>query len=307
MDATRHRCLVLTVVIVCLSVVPPALGRSEPLDDAARSATHLLRQTLIARPNAQHHRWVEALQRIGDPSLIPLYQQWAQSDYVSLKTHGLLGLARCDPQRRLDLVRLAAIQEPVLQAHIVSTAMDLDLLPVEQCQQLIDWPDLDIAVKVIVAAKLVQVSAACRPTACYWTPVNRRTWLVVGWRGCCCCSMGHPQALGELRELDASTQANRDQVRQMLLEATLRYEFDQAAPWAAGLAQQQGTRTQLRWLALRTAMRFADPNATAYWQQRFAHADDHADRNRLALIALGLSPWLETGVVRGLDRRPPTH
>lgn len=253
----------------------------------------------------QPHQLLAALRRLGDPALRPLFEQAIRSGDAVLLIHGVLGLAECSPSRQLDLVRVAAIPDPALQAQVISAALDDDLLSIEQCQQLIQWPGMDPAIKIIVAARLIMANqfddAQLLVEASHSDNLARR-----GLGALLRLQLGHAQSLNDLLALDRSDDPRRDAVRRMLLETAVRYELHRAAPWAAQVCVQPGVSRDLGVLALRVALRFESPHAITVWRQQFAAATDLADRTRLALIALGLAQRLDPQLFEVLtgDRDP---
>ena len=283
------------IVLIALSCTQTLLGQNAHLDDTGRTAAYLLRNSTKIDRNGHYHKQLEALRQMRDPALEPLFRQLIQSGQPSLMIHGVLGLAESSQGQKLDLTEVAAITSATVQAQIVSAAMDKKLLTDEQAQQLLDWPDLDRAVKIVAAAQLIKnlppnldfLKADTKPEN-----LARRSLAAL-----LKVQLGQPGAMEELRLLlNRSQDRQRDRVCQMLLETALRYELDRVAPWAAELAARSETDRWLGLLALRVAMRFGWPGAIDSWRQRFAGATDPAQRMRLALLALGLAPWLDAGL-----------
>jgi hypothetical protein len=91
----------------------------------------------------------------------------------------------------------------------------------------------------------------------------------------------------------------------MLLQTALRHQFTKAAPRALKIAQEPNVDPALELLALRTALRFNEPGAAELWKSQFTQPDRRpADRVRLALTALHLSPWLSADIFNTIEQDP---
>lgn len=288
---TRFKRRLRLLVSFGLCLFLPASTLAVELDAAARSATALLRACTIIRPNDPSGLMAPALRELRDPALMPLMNQLAQSPHPVLKVHGLLGMAECDPNHKLDLLRVAALDDPAIQAEMISAAIDNELLTIDQHQQLVAWPGLDLAVKVIVAAKLVQENqlknANFLSEALKADNLARR-----GMASLLLLQLGDDSQLQFLSELNQSTDPQRNQVRRMLMKTAIRYEFHRAASWAYGICLDPKTDPKLSLIALHTALRLGQRGATDLWKERFTSVQDPAQRIRFALMAMETVPWL---------------
>jgi hypothetical protein len=95
-----------------------------------------------------------------------------------------------------------------------------------------------------------------------------------------------------MEQVNQSTDPKRDEVRMMLLRTVMRYKLDRAGKWALQVATEPGVSSRLGLLALHAAMMFNVEGAIGIWRQQYESSTDLADRTRLALIALRLSPQL---------------
>ena len=141
----------------------PAAASAALKDETTESAVLLLRRSMELDQDGHYLVLLRALRQLGDPLLEPFFSELFQSDHSTLKVHGLLGLAECSPDRKIPLVRLASIESPSVQAEAISAAMDSELLSDEQAKEIYNWPGLDNAVKVIVAAPLIKAPSAPQP------------------------------------------------------------------------------------------------------------------------------------------------
>lgn len=272
---------------IALTTAPVSAESNEATFD---SAVFLLRQSMKLNRDGRHNTLLRSLRQMADPQMVPLFNELATSDYPVFKIHGLLGLAECSDRKQIDLVRLAAVEDPAVQAELVSAALDNKLLSLDQCQQLVDWPGLDLAVKVIVSAPLLEAGRLSKTQpledAAKADNLARRHMANL-----MLLQLGHNTAADALDQLSVSTAPERDQVRAMLLSTAVRYQMDRMGPWAMKVATEPQVRTQLGLLALSVAMRFNTPGSVNIWQQQFASTSDAAQRMRLSLMALRVAQW----------------
>jgi hypothetical protein len=175
---------------------------------------------------------------------------------------------------------------------MLSAALDAELVDAELAKQIVAWPDLDPSAKVLVAAQLVKDKVAVDPEMLFQAG-SSGTLARRGLAAVLLKQLDDPRADGLLRGIDASGDPRRDDVRQVMLEMALRYEFARLAPWALQTARSLGAESYVGLLGLRVALRFGQPEAPAWWRQQLRAAADGAQRNRMALLALNVAPWAE--------------
>lgn len=276
---------------VCLSGVWAVAVHAQAIDQTAQSAVYVLRGSMRLQSDSSHHEMLRALRELEDPRLGPLFGQLAESSHPVLQIHGLLGLARCGGGKQLDLVRVAAIQDPAIQAETISLAMDEEVLTLKQAQQLVEWPQVDAGVKVLVATKLIKAGKFNQLDLLH-TALKSDNLARRGLAAMQLVQLGETGRLQLLERLNESDDPKRDAVRQMLLETMVRYGFDRAAPWAVSVCKQRGVDWRLDLMALRAALKLNHPAAVGLWRQRFNGSSDTAGRLRLALLALDLANHL---------------
>src|SRR5690606_25933111 len=153
---------------------------------------------------------------------------------------------------------------------------------------------LDLSVKVLLAARLVEIGqlddTAILDQALGSKVLGRRSLAALLLH-----QLGDAAGTRSLQALDASNDPLRDMIRATLLTTVMRHELDRCADWAHAVALQRRVDEPLGALAMRAALRFADPETMALWRQRFSTGEDAADRMRLAMLALQSSPHLATG------------
>ena len=297
---TRRSWLALLLLAFAAILAPaPAVHAAPELDEAAQSAVFLIRQSMQVSRDGRHNLMLRALRQLADPAMEPIFNQLIQSEHPALKIHGMLGLAECNKDRKLDLVRVAAITAASVQAELVSAAMDSDLLSNDQAKQLVAWPGLDNSVKVVVAQQLIKdkgvADQAFLKEATQAESIARR-----GLGYLLLLQLGDATAAAGLAEISKSTDPKRDPIREMMLGAALRYEFDSIGPWALSVATEPGVPNSLMVLSLRVALRFNAPGAVEAYVQQYGSNSSVPQRTRLALTALQVAPYTDAKVFEPL-------
>ncbi|MCC7192541.1 MAG: hypothetical protein IT444_07130 [Phycisphaeraceae bacterium] len=295
----RFSLLLLTLIFPLLNGNVFADTSKTEAAETLDSAVFLLKESMMVTRDGRHNDLLRALRQLADPELEPFFSELSQSEHPTLKIHGLLGLAECSENKELDLVRVSDIKNPALQAEVISAAMDSEILSDEQAKKLVEWPGLDNGVKVVVAQQLVQKKLISNTDFLQEAAKSDN----IGRKGMALLlltQLGDTNAANELMNIDSSTDSRRDAVREMLLQAALRYEYDRIAPWAMRVANEPNVGAKLGLIALRTAMRFKSPGADDLWRRQFQSTDSAAQKVRLAVIALQLSTWIDASVFNTL-------
>ncbi|MEX2670841.1 MAG: hypothetical protein WD294_01895 [Phycisphaeraceae bacterium] len=278
------------LLVVMLSIAAPTQPASA-LDESGRSAAWLLERATLVHDNGMHNVLLRALRQMRDPELKPFFEHLVQRNHPTLRIHGVLGLAEIDPETQLDLELLADLEDASVQAQLVSSAIENDLLTLEQCEQLIGWPGLDSAVKIIVATRLISEDQSVDSDVLS-AAQDGDNQAMAGMAALLKMQQGDVDAITHLNSLSLSETPGRDNVRAMLLQTAVRFEFKTIGPWALQVAQEPRTNDSLRLLGLRTAIRFGTPQSVEAWTQRFESSTSPADRIRLAVMAMDLADKL---------------
>ncbi len=281
---------------ICLSLLAApvvwgdgAANEPERLDESTETAIYLMRMTTRVYRNGQHHVLHRALRQLRDPALRPLFGSLAESAHPDLQIHGILGLAEGAEGSQLDLAQLASVKSPLVQADLVSHALDHDMMTNDQATQLLEWNEqVDLAVKVLVSARLIRDKQFDKKEILN-EALNADNLARKSLAALLLLQLGEPEARKTLDELDASADEVRDQVRSMLIGTALRFDFDQVGPWALKIAGEPDAETKLQIIALRAALRFGGAEAEGLWSQLFESSSDPAELTRLAMVVLTLA------------------
>ncbi|MCC6581499.1 MAG: hypothetical protein IT440_13770 [Phycisphaeraceae bacterium] len=277
-----------------------AHGAGDPDRNATTStATYLLRSSLQVYPDGRQIRLLRALRQLHDPDLTPLFSELVQSRHPAMKIHGMLGLAEIDPSNRLDLVRVAAINEPAIQAQILSTALEYKLFDKKQAAEVVDWPGVEGSVKLMACGPLVEDGSLKRTDfleeAIKSDNLARKSLAQVYM-----VQLGHEQVLKDLETLSQSTDSHRDDIQEILLLTVVRYNLKKLSGWAQQVAESPDVSMRLRLLAVKVGLRFGNPKAMAMWQKMYAASTDLAAKTRLALLALREARFAGPGLAEPL-------
>jgi hypothetical protein len=288
----RHLAL-WAAALMCHTVVVPLCeaeqsGHAED-QKAFETAVFLLRRSTIIQTNGRHHLLQKALRQLHDPALAPLFGHMADSKKPDLQVHGMLGLAEAGARKRLDLVRVAAIESPAVQADLISHALDNDLLSDEQIQQMLEWTDgLDLAVKVLICARQLR-DGKLGDLQLLREALTSKNAARRSLAALLLLQAGEPGAAEHLEKLNLEPEPERQRIRRMVVRTGLRFNFERIAPWAMGVASDPATEPPLDLLTLRAALKFAAPGAFDLWQKALESAPEPASRMRVALLALSLA------------------
>lgn len=282
--------LTLTVALTPLSRASRAAAATDPAETAA-SARYVLEQATTIHRDGRHNQLLKALRHLRDPQLEPLFARLSTAKHPVLQIHGILGLTGLQPERGVPLELLAQIDGPAAQAELITAAIDDDLLTNDNARQLLAWADLDVGVKLLIAAPQLQQGkfndVAMLKGALSADRIARRALAAV-----MLLELKDPAATAALQELDRSDDPQRDAAIAMALRTAARHGFTAAGPWAYALAADAARNPDLALIALRAAMRLGQSRASELWQQRFITATDAAERSRLAFLALEQAPFL---------------
>lgn len=282
------------VLSMAIATGGPVVAEDETaaVDASTESALFLLERSTRVSRAGEHHVLQRSLRQLRDPALQPFFSYLADADHADLQIHGILGLAESSEKRQVDLVRIAAIKSPAIQADLISHAMDNELLSIEQALQMLHWEEgLDLAVKVLIAAHLIGEGAFDQQQiiaeAATSESLPRRSLAAL-----LMLQTGDPGGEAMLAELDASEGEAREQVRGMLLRTASKFDFDRCGSWAFGVAQDPRSDAKVALASLHVALKFGADGAVELWQKKFRNAGGVGAQARLGLMALQLSDRL---------------
>ncbi|MEX2214591.1 MAG: hypothetical protein WD768_10710 [Phycisphaeraceae bacterium] len=285
-----HRSLLAALLAISL-VWPAAHAAAQEQDPAVDSAVYLLRSAMTPDRQGAYNQLIRALRQLQDPQIKPLYEAMSVSDNPILKIHGILGLAECTPDRKLNLALVAEIKDSRIQQELLSSALDSELLDVTSAKQMLGWEGLEIDSKLIVAIHLLS-KGEFKDVALVKKALEGDFPMRKAVAGLLLTELGDPAGPAQLKAVNDIPGAARDQVRALMLQTIFRFKMDKCAEWASSVAADASTDEKVMLLALRTAMRFGSKSAVVTWKQKFAASTDAADRIRLGLSVLNMSEWL---------------
>ena len=279
MKSTPTICLLLVLSLV----LPNLTHAADEREQTVNSAIYLIRSAMRISREGREIPLLKSLRQLRDPDLAPLFEELAQSPHPILKIHGILGLAECDPEKKLDLLRIASIEEASIQAQVVSAAMDSNLLSDDEANQLINWPGLDIGVRILVATQQINSGKFDKPQILE-EAANSDNLARSGFAILMQARLGQADAMAKLNALHQSDDPMRDRIREMLLRTAMRYNIELIVPWAMQIATEPGVSQSLGLLGLKAAMRFKIAQAQGVWQQKYNSTNELAQKTRLALL-----------------------
>ncbi len=269
---------------------------AQSLDDTGESAAFLIHEAVTPKRDGSHEALLESLRHLRDPQLRPLYEALAKATQPSLQLHGLLGLIETDTSHQIDLEAIGQMSLAPLQAELIARALDEKLMSTDTAQQLLTWPGLEPAVKLIVATRMLAEGQFNDPeipaAALKGGNLGRRALAAL-----LLAQLQDPRGPEALSELNASTEPQRDTVRAEMLQTAMRHKFNQAAPWAYAIATEPDVNSELQMLALNTGMRFGHVPSMHLWNKQYqALTDNLPRRRRMGLLALTVAPYVKEGL-----------
>jgi len=276
---------IIMIIVATVAVAWGSFANTAQADDTADSAVWLLKKTTLVHRDGRHNILLRALRQMRDTRLKPLYSELVQKRHPVMQIHGILGLGEIDPKQQIDLALVADIKDTATQTQLISSAIEAELLTIDQARQMLQWPGLTEPVRVVITAFLVSEGEDVDLSKLN-DALQSDKEAIAGMTALLRLQTGDKNAMRYLEELNKSKAPNLMQVQAMLMQTAMRYEFDTIAPWAVKLAQQDELSKGLHMLAMRTALHFKAPEAGDIWATKFDGTTSPADRIRLAMIAL---------------------
>jgi len=262
---------------------------------AERAAVELLQRAARVPSGGETNQLLISLRYLGDPALMPFFDSLAQRQHPVPRIHGLLGRAELRDPPRLELDTIAAVDERAIQAELISAGLDNDLIPNRAMRKMLDWPGLAPGPKVLLAVRLIEAGRFDKPAvlreAMAEGSAARRALAALLLH-----QIGAVDQWPKQAGMASLSGSRKQRVVITLLRTALKHEIDGIASWASQVSEDGQLDARIGRLALRAAMRFGDEEAVERWRQWYKRAANPADRIRLALLALRLSPWLEPDV-----------
>jgi len=276
-------------------------------EQTIESATYLLKTALTPTKEGQHVRTLLALRQLEDPELAPLFSYLTQTDDPVLQIHGILGLAEISENKQIDLVRITALEPVVVQERMIQIAMQADMITDDQAEQLVNWPKLDIGVRVRVAAQLVE-HGKFDDMALLDKALMEESPALIAFTHLLRLHLGKTDALDYLDKLNEGPKDDKNEVlRGALLTRALEMNTTALGPWALQIAQESKVSRAMLTLALKTALRFQAPGAEQYWLEQYNSTTDIAQHMRLGLIAAREARWVSPELFNSMINSESIH
>lgn len=294
------------MVLLASSLLPLGVD-AQQTEPGLATAEALLKQSTTPQRDGSHNPMLLGLRRLEDPALLPLFQGLSQSPYLSMRTHGRLGSAALSPQRRIDLVALAEIDEQRELAQVLSAAMDDGLIDKKAMATLLTWQGLDLPLRQAIALRLVgmgeQVAAErFEPSLQIKLDdgVTANHLLQYAIASLIMAEQGDARGLASLNRLAQTNSDSYVAVLAQVFDTAMRYGFKSVGALAIAIATDAEREHALRLLAVQCGMRLGTHGAAKFWQSMFDDEQSIAQRIRLAMIALDSAAQHEPAVFDAL-------
>ena len=290
----------ISAALVILGGLCPAVAGAQGQDQAQESALRQFEQTMLITRDGKSHNLMTALRHLKDPELKPYFEYIAGTPSPLHQIHGILGQAEISQDQTINLLSVAELKQAFVQGQIITAAMDSELVSDDQLSQLLEWPGLDIGVKMLILTNrpaLINQGHVDVLEEALKSELPART----GLAGLLLLQNADPRGLPELQKIDALSDANqRDPIRGELLRIALNREFDTVRDWAFAIANQTGVDPKLKSLALLAALRFGHPQAQTLWIQSYQNADNLVQKLDYAINALRVATFTQPGIYQFL-------
>lgn len=269
----------------------PAAAQTQE-DPASEAAERLLTASVTLGRGGEHNRLLRSLRTLKDPALRPMFQRLASHEHPALRIHGILGLAETADPPRLDLDRLAELEQPEVEYELVGAALDEDLLSVEDAKAVLGWRAFNPPVKLALAGWLIEegrLGEAGMAVLAGQLDSDKASRQAVAalWLA----QLGDERGPAALGRLLASEDPQRELIIVDVLKEAIRREANAAAAWAYAVSRDERLPDSVRRDAVGVAMRFGQPQAVRDFVERY-RAADIGEKYALALMALSISPFV---------------
>ncbi|HIN09186.1 MAG TPA: hypothetical protein EYM64_01260, partial [Phycisphaerales bacterium] len=149
------------VLFVC--ALPMTMGVASNDTDHSDAALRQLRDATKYQRSGQHLLNLAALRNLRDSDLRPFFFQFTQHPEWTVQVHAVLGLAELSDEGVVDpwLVQQVA---PSAREHLIAQALEDGLLEREQMEELLAWPLLEAAPRLLLLADLRSIDRATMDT-----------------------------------------------------------------------------------------------------------------------------------------------
>lgn len=149
MSGTIRHAIALCLAITACAIAP---AQSPSVDPADAAVTHL-RKAVQSQRDGSHLPLLFALRQLRDPALRPLFEHLIQHNDWQIRVHAVLALAEIDPAGHIDPALISRVG-PTAQEAVIASALDLQLLPVDQIKQTLQLGDLGDLPRLMLYAEL---------------------------------------------------------------------------------------------------------------------------------------------------------
>lgn len=283
-------CLALAYSFVCVTAQHTT---AEPEDPGVASAQYLLQQATQPQRDGSHNTRLIALRELEDPALLPLFVGLTNSPYLTMRVHGQLGSAALSPTKRIDLTALAEIEDQRELVQLLSAGIDDGLIDNASMATLLTWDSLELPLKQAIALRLLGEGGEVNVTPFQESldielndEVGPARLLQYALGALLLAEAGQDAGRPAIEQLMKITGSTADAVIGQVLDAAMRKDFASAGALAIGVAKDSRRQAPLRLIAIQTAMRLGQAEATTTWQAMFREEESSAQRIRLAMVAL---------------------
>lgn len=277
---------------------PPAAGQG-----AARATPEqVLRQVLSAKDPAAKVKLIKALRALRDPALAPMFGQMTATGNQQMRAEAILGLAElpADQGGGLDLLPVRKL-DPIVQAYVLSEAIEQNLVKNEQLEDLARWPDLQPGLMVSIAGRLVAEKRRVDPARLKQIATDPSIDPIVATASSILLAqLGNKDAVAAAKgdKILASKAKGVSDIARHILKVIRERKLGAGVAFAQRCMELHPDDKLLRFEAVSTIL-VVEPSgerAAALLQQEWKAAKDVAERTRLALATAGAALERDAGL-----------
>lgn len=280
------------VLFVC--ALPMTMGVASNDTDHSDAALRQLRDATNYQRSGQHLLNLAALRNLRDSDLRPLFFQFTQHSEWTVQVHAVLGLAELSDEGVVDtwLVQQVA---PSAREHLIAQALDDGLLEREQMEELLAWPLLEAAPRLLLLADLRSIDRATMDT----TMVEELAMLTDLSVAMFAAILTQDTKIIEdaTRRLRRATRRDRDIALKRTMKLIRKYKVQEASKWLVSILEDNAVALtdEERYWTLYSLLSIDINSGIQIWNRAFPLEPERSDQVRylLALLESGAVPTSE--------------
>ncbi|MEE2912704.1 MAG: hypothetical protein VX436_02750 [Planctomycetota bacterium] len=275
----------LTVCVVSMATVFVSVN-----PDHSDAAIRQLKDATRYQRSGQHLLNLSALRNLRDEDLRPFFLQIVEHPEWTVQVHAVLGLAELSEEEVIDpwLVQQVA---PSAREHLIPQALDDGLFKKEQIKELLSWPLLEAAPKLLLLADIHSIEEGGANEDMLEELANLTDLSVAMFASIL--TENKTIIRDATVRLRRAARADRDRALHRTMQLIRQYKVDAASDWLVSILRDHavGLSDEERYWTLYTLLSIDINTGIKIWNRSFSLKPTRAEQVRYLLILL------ESGVV----------